>query len=141
MSSLPQQMLAVEISTPGGPEVLKPVHRQLPQPKADEVLIQVHAAGINRPDVLQRKGAYPAPNEASDLPVVEVAGVIVPIGSDVTDWHIGDKICALVPGGGYAEYCTTPAVQCLPVPQGFSMVEAASLPETFFTVWSNVFDR
>lgn len=141
MSSLPQQMSAVEISTPGGPEVLKLVQRPLPSIKADEVLIQVHAAGINRPDVLQRKGAYPAPKGASDLPGLEVAGVIVQIGSDVTDWRIGERICALVPGGGYAEYCATAALQCLPVPQGFSMVEAASLPETFFTVWSNVFDR
>ena len=141
MSSLSQQMSAVEISIPGGPEVLKLVQRPVPSIRADEVLIQVHAAGINRPDVLQRKGAYPAPKGASDLPGLEVAGIIVQVGSDVTSWQVGEKICALVPGGGYADYCATPVVQCLPVPQGFSMVEAASLPETFFTVWSNVFDR
>lgn len=141
MAPLSTQMLAIEISSPGGPEVLKTVQRPIPQVKANEVLIQVHAAGINRPDVLQRKGAYPAPKDASDLPGLEVAGIIVEVGDEVIDWHIGDKVCALVPGGGYAEYCVTHAGQCLPVPEGFSMVEAASLPETFFTVWSNVFDR
>ncbi len=141
MTSSPSQMSAIEISTPGGPEVLKLTQRPIPEVKADEVLIQVYAAGINRPDVLQRKGAYPPPKGASDLPGLEVAGIIVKTGQAVKDWHIGDKVCALVPGGGYAEYCVTPALQCLPIPNGLSMIEAASLPETFFTVWSNVFDR
>ncbi|KAA0888660.1 NAD(P)H-quinone oxidoreductase [Pusillimonas sp. ANT_WB101] len=134
-------MKAVEISTPGGPEVLKLVDRPMPEPKAGEVLIKVSAAGINRPDVFQRKGAYPPPAGASDLPGLEVAGEI--IGGDVgtTGLKVGDRVCALLAGGGYAEYCVAPAEQCLPVPVGLSDVEAAGLPETYFTVWSNVFDR
>ncbi len=134
-------MKAVEISTPGGPEVLKLVDRPMPEPKAGEVLIKVSAAGINRPDVFQRKGAYPPPAGASDLPGLEVAGEIV--GGDVgaTGLKVGDRVCALLAGGGYAEYCVAPAEQCLPVPVGLSDVEAAGLPETYFTVWSNVFDR
>ncbi len=134
-------MKAVEISTPGGPEVLKLVERPQPEPKAGEVLIKVSAAGINRPDVFQRKGAYPPPPGASDLPGLEVAGEIV--GGDVGDTGlaVGDKVCALLAGGGYAEYCVAPAAQCLPIPAGLSDVEAAALPETYFTVWSNVFDR
>ena len=134
-------MKAVEISKPGGPEVLVLVDRPMPEPKAGEVLIKVSAAGINRPDVFQRKGNYPAPPGASDLPGLEVVGEI--IGGDVagTDLAIGDKVCALLAGGGYAEYCTAPAAQCLPVPAGLSDVEAAGLPETYYTVWSNVFDR
>ena len=140
-STIPSTMSAVEISTPGGPEVLKLTERPTPQPKAGEVLIKVAAAGINRPDAFQRAGAYPPPPGASDLPGLEVAGTIAAVGEGVRDWNVGDAVCALTPGGGYAQYCVTPAPQCLPVPKGMSMVEAASLPETFFTVWSNVFDR
>jgi NADPH2:quinone reductase len=134
-------MNAIEISQFGGPEVLRPCERDQPVPKPGEVLIQVHAAGINRPDLLQRAGHYPVPPGASDLPGLEVAGVVAAVGADVTDLAVGDRVCALVQGGGYAEFCAAPAVQCLPVPAGLTMVEAASLPETFFTVWSNVFDR
>ncbi|QYJ22752.1 NAD(P)H-quinone oxidoreductase [Achromobacter sp. ES-001] len=134
-------MHAVEISRPGGPEVLVPVERPTPEPGAGEVLIKVSAAGINRPDVFQRKGNYAPPRGVSDLPGLEVAGEIV--SGDVADsgFAIGDKVCALVAGGGYAEYCVAPVAQCLPIPKGLSDVEAAGLPETYFTVWSNVFDR
>jgi NADPH2:quinone reductase len=125
-------MRAVEIVKPGGPEVLQPADRPRPQPKPDEVLIKVAAAGVNRPDVLQRLGHYPVPPGASDIPGLEIAGEVV--GS-------GEKVCALVQGGGYAEYCAVPRAQALPVPKGLTMVQAASLPETFFTVWSNVYDR
>ncbi|HVJ11418.1 MAG TPA: alcohol dehydrogenase catalytic domain-containing protein, partial [Burkholderiales bacterium] len=125
-------MRAVEIVKPGGPEVLQPTDRPRPQPKPDEILIKVAAAGVNRPDVLQRLGHYPVPPGASDIPGLEVAGEVV--GS-------GEKVCALVQGGGYAEYCAVPQAQALPVPKGLTMVQAASLPETFFTVWSNVYDR
>jgi NADPH2:quinone reductase len=131
-------MRAVEISKPGGPEVLKPVDRPKPSPKDGEILIKVAAAGVNRPDVLQRSGNYPVPPDASDLPGLEVAGEVVSPGKT---FKAGDKVCALVHGGGYAEYCVAPEVQALPVPKGLSLVEAASLPETFFTVWGNVFDR
>ena len=132
-------MRAIEISRPGGPEVLQPVERPMPQPGPGEVLIKVAAAGINRPDVFQRAGSYPPPPGASDLPGLEVAGEIV--AGDAGDLAVGDKVCALVAGGGYAEYCVAPAGQCLPLPAGLSMVEAAALPETCFTVWTNVFDR
>ena len=138
---LPEKMRAVEISKPGDPEVLVPVERPLPQPKADEILVKVAAAGVNRPDVLQRKGAYAPPPDASDLPGLEIAGEVVACGSAVSMWKPGDQVCALAHGGGYAEYCVTPEVQALPVPKGWSAVEAASLPETFFTVWNNVYDR
>jgi NADPH2:quinone reductase len=141
MSSLPSTMQAVEIAQPGGPEVLRPTRRPLPEAGPGEVLIRVAAAGVNRPDVLQRLGLYPLPPGVSDLPGLEVSGTIAAIGEGVTGWTIGDAVCALTPGGGYAEYCRTPAGQCLPVPAGLSMLEAASLPETFFTVWINVFDR
>lgn len=134
-------MRAIEITQPGPPDVLKPTERATPVPQQGEVLIRVHAAGINRPDVLQRIGKYPVPPGASDLPGLEVAGEIVGGDVDGSGFQIGDKVCALVQGGGYAEYCTAPLAQCLPVPYGLTMVEAASLPETFFTVWSNVFDR
>jgi NADPH2:quinone reductase len=134
-------MKAVEISKPGGPEVLVLVDRPMPEPKAGEVLIKVSAAGINRPDVFQRKGNYPAPPGASDLPGLEVAGEIVAGDAESAGLAIGQKVCALLAGGGYAEYCVAPAAQCLPVPAGLSDVEAAGLPETYFTVWSNVFDR
>ena len=139
--SIPQTMRAVEITQPGKPEVLKIGTRPVPQPKAGEVLIKVAAAGINRPDVLQRTGNYPVPPGASDIPGLELAGSIVALGDGVKDWRVGDTVTALVQGGGYAEYCTAPAPQCLPIPKGLSAIEAASLPETFFTVWSNVFDR
>jgi NADPH:quinone reductase len=134
-------MKAIEITTPGGPEVLKAGTRPTPSPAAGEVLIRVAAAGVNRPDVAQRQGRYPPPPGVTDIPGLEVAGIITALGSGVTGWKEGDEVCALVAGGGYAEYCVAPAAQCLPVPKGLSMTEAASLPETFFTVWVNVFDR
>lgn len=134
-------MRAVEISAPGGPDVLVPATRPVPVPKPHEILVKVAAAGVNRPDVLQRMGKYNVPADASDLPGLEIAGEVAACGSSVTMWRPGDQVCALVHGGGYAEYCVTPEVQALPVPKGLSMVEAAALPETFFTVWSNVYDR
>ena len=134
-------MRAIEITQPGKPEVLQPCERPLPELKAGEVLIRVHAAGINRPDVLQRMGHYPVPPGASSLPGLEVAGEIVDGELGDSGFRKGDMVCALVQGGGYAEYCAAPLAQCLPIPEGLSAVEAASLPETFFTVWTNVFDR
>ncbi|RZI43089.1 NAD(P)H-quinone oxidoreductase [Herbaspirillum sp. HC18] len=134
-------MKAVEITQSGPPEVLKVCERPLPQLKSGEILIKVHAAGVNRPDVIQRLGHYPVPPGASDLPGLEVAGEIVDGNLADTDFKKGDLVCALVQGGGYAEYCAAPVRQCLPIPKGLSAIEAASLPETFFTVWSNVFDR
>ncbi len=134
-------MRAIEISQPGAPEVLKPGTRPTPAPARGEVLSQVAAAGGNRPDVAQRQGRYPPPPGASDIPGLEVAGTIVGLGDSVSQWKTGDEVCALVSGGGYAEYCVAPAAQCLPVPRGLSAPQAASLPETFFTVWVNVFDR
>jgi NADPH2:quinone reductase len=137
-------MRAIEITQPGKPEVLQLCERPQPELKAGEVLIRVHAAGINRPDVLQRMGHYPVPPGASDLPGLEVAGEIVDGDLDElsnSGFQKGDMVCALVQGGGYAEYCAAPLAQCLPLPEGLSAVEAASLPETFFTVWTNVFDR
>jgi len=141
LSSLPERMQVVEISRHGGPEVLKLATRPLPRLKAGEVLIRVAAAGVNRPDCLQRAGAYPPPAGASDLPGLEVAGTVAECAEDVTQWRPGDQVCALTPGGGYAQYCVTPAGQCLPPPRGWTPVEAASLPETTFTVWVNVFER
>jgi NADPH:quinone reductase len=134
-------MRAIEIRTFGGPEVLTPVERPMPVPSAGEVLIEVAAAGVNRPDVSQRQGKYPPPPGASDIPGLEIAGTIVQTAGEVGEWRAGDRVCALVSGGGYAEYCAAPAPQCLPVPRGFSDVEAAAIPETFFTVWTNVFER
>jgi NADPH2:quinone reductase len=134
-------MRAIEITQPGAPEVLQLCDRPMPVAKPGEVIIKVHAAGINRPDVFQRTGNYPVPPGASDLPGLEVAGEIVDGDLDNSGFSKGDMVCALVQGGGYAEYCAAPVEQCLPVPKGLSAVEAASLPETFFTVWSNVFDR
>ena len=134
-------MKAIEISQPGGPEVLTLVERPKPELKPGQVLIKVKAAGINRPDVFQRQGSYPPPSDASDLPGLEVAGEIVEGDVSGTNFKIGDMVCALTPGGGYAEYCAAPAGNCLPIPEGLSLVEAATLPETYFTVWSNVFDR
>jgi NADPH2:quinone reductase len=138
---IPEQMKAVEIARPGGPEVLRLVERPVPQPKANEILIKVAAAGVNRPDLLQRSGTYPVPPDASDLPGLEVAGDVAAVGSSVKTLKTGDRVCALVHGGGYAEYCVAPEVTALPVPKGWSLIEAASLPETFFTVWGNVYDR
>jgi NADPH2:quinone reductase len=135
-------MKAVVITHPGGPEVLKLEEKPKPNFAPTEVLVKVAAAGINRPDVFQRKGNYPPPKGApQNIPGLEIAGTVAEIGANVTRWKIGDKVCALVLGGGYAEYCNASEGQCLPVPDNLSMVEAASLPETFFTVWSNVFDR
>lgn len=135
------QMIAVEISTPGAPDVLKPVSRPVPVPGANEVLIKVAAAGINRPDVLQRKGAYPPPPGASDLPGLEVAGTVAALGPGTARFKVGDRVMALLAGGGYAQYAVAPVPQCLPVPTNLSLVEAAAIPETFFTVWTNVFGR
>jgi NADPH2:quinone reductase len=139
--SIPSTMRAVEITQPGKPEVLRVGSRPVPRAKPGEVLIRVAAAGVNRPDTMQRAGHYPPPPGASDIPGLEIAGEIAALGDGVGDWRVGDKVAALVAGGGYAEYCTAPGPQCLPIPKGMSAVEAASLPETFFTVWSNVFDR
>ncbi|OUR79433.1 NAD(P)H-quinone oxidoreductase [Alphaproteobacteria bacterium 46_93_T64] len=141
MTSLPTEMTAIEIREFGGPENLVPTTRPVPSPAMDEVLIKVSAAGINRPDVLQRMGAYAPPPGASDLPGLEVAGTIVATGEGVSRFKVGDSVCALVAGGGYAEYCVAPAVQCLAVPDGYDMIKAAAVPETYFTVWTNVFDR
>jgi putative PIG3 family NAD(P)H quinone oxidoreductase len=138
---LPDSMCAIEIKAPGGPEVLVPALRPLPKPGKGEILVRVTAAGVNRPDVLQRQGGYPPPKGASDIPGLEIAGTVVGVGEGATRWEEGDEVCALVAGGGYAEYAVAPAPQCLPVPKGFSMADAASLPETYFTVWTNVFDR
>jgi NADPH:quinone reductase len=145
-------MIAIEISRPGGPEVLTPVERPDPVARAGEVLIRVEAAGVNRPDVMQRRGRYPPPPGASDIPGLEVAGTIVELGKDpdgprrteaegVGGWRVGDRVCALVAGGGYATLCVAPVPQCLPVPAALDLVAAAAIPETFFTVWPNVFER
>ena len=134
-------MIAIEIREPGEPDVLVPVERPRPSPGSGEVLIKVAAAGVNRPDVFQRRGRYPPPPGASDIPGLEVAGTIEVLGADVREWRVGDTVCALVAGGGYAEYCTAPAPQVLPVPRGLDVVAAAAIPETFFTVWTNVFER
>ena len=134
-------MRAVEISTPGPPDVLRLVDRPMPQPGEDDVLVHVVAAGVNYPDIVQRLGKYAPPPGASDIPGLEIAGVVVSVGEHATQWKIGDRVCALVSGGGYAEYCVAPAVQCLPIPAGLDFIAAATLPETFFTVWTNVFDR
>jgi NADPH2:quinone reductase len=136
-----ETMKAIEITRPGAPEVLQLCERPMPELKDGEVLIKVHAAGVNRPDVLQRMGRYPVPPGASDLPGLEVAGEIVAGELAGSGFQLGDRVCALVQGGGYAEFCAAPLAQCLPIPHGWTALQAASLPETFFTVWSNVFDR
>lgn len=141
MPALPQTMTAIEISTPGGPEVLVPVTRPVPQPGPGEVIIKVAAAGVNRPDVFQRLGNYAPPPGASDLPGLEIAGTVAAVGFGAQHIDVGDPVCALVTGGGYAEYCAAPALQCLPIPAGLSFEEAAAIPETFFTVWTNLVDR
>jgi NADPH2:quinone reductase len=141
MSTVPATMTAIELKQPGGPEMLVPGTRPTPKPGKGEVLIKVAAAAINRPDVLQRQGKYPPPPGAPDTLGLDVAGTVAAVGPEVSDLKIGDPVCALVAGGGYAEYAVAPAPQCMPVPKGFSMAEAASLPETYFTVWTNVFER
>jgi len=139
--SLPETMTAIAIRAPGGPEVLVAETRPLPVPGEGEILVRVAAAGVNRPDVLQRAGAYPPPKGASDLPGLEVAGTVAAVGPGTPRWRVGDVVCALTPGGGYAEYALVHGTSVLPVPQGLDMVAAAALPETFFTVWHNVFER
>ena len=141
MADLPQSMNAVEISKPGGPEVLVPCRRPVPVPGTGEVLVRVAAAGVNRPDIIQRKGLYPPPPGASDIPGLEISGEIVAVGQGVDARWLDRKICALVSGGGYAEYCLARIDQCLPVPEACTMAEAAAIPETLFTVWHNVFER
>ena len=141
MASIPQTMTAVAISTPGGPEVLKATDVPTPRPGAGQLLVKVAAAGVNRPDVQQRIGAYPPPPGHSTLPGLEIAGEVVEIGAGVTRWRVGDKVCALVNGGGYAQYCIAEETAALPVPAGLDMIQAGAVPETFFTVWNNVFER
>ena len=141
MGAIPAEMTFVRIDRPGPPEVLVPDRMPVPQPRPGEVLVKVAAAGINRPDVLQRQGGYPPPPGASDVPGLEIAGEIVALGEGVERWRCGDRVMALVSSGGYAEYCTAPAPQLLPVPPGLSMVAAGAVPENYFTVWTNVFDR
>ena len=138
--SVPASMKAIEIVEPGGPEMLRPCTRPVPEPGEGEVLVRVAAAGVNFPDVAQRRGNYPPPPGASDLPGLELSGEIVALGPGVSGPAPGESVCALVSGGGYAEYCAVPVPQCLPVPDGLDMVQAAALPETFFTVWTNLFD-
>ena len=139
--TLPKTMTVIEVPEPGGPEAMRPGARPVPKPAAGEVLIKVAYAGVNRPDIVQRAGHYPPPPGATDLLGLEVSGTIAALGDGVDRWSEGDRVCALTPGGGYAEYCVTPAAHCLPVPAGFDMVAAAALPETCFTVWHNVFQR
>ena len=141
MSALPATMTCVEITKSGGPEVLVPTTRPVPVPKAGEILIKVATTGINRPDIAQRQGTYAPPPGASDLPGLEAAGTVAAVAADVTGWKVGDTVCALTPGGAYAEYCIVPAPQCLPPPKGFDMLHAAALPENYFTVWHNLFER
>jgi NADPH2:quinone reductase len=136
-----KDMTAIAITTPGGPEVLKPVTLPIPVPKPGEILVRVKAAGVNRPDVLQRQGGYPPPPGAPDTPGLEIAGEVVALGDGVKRYEAGDRVCALVPGGGYAQYAVVHEDNALPVPPGLSFTEAAAIPETFFTVWTNVFDR
>ncbi len=139
--NIPSTMTAIEVSEPGGPDVLRESEHKVPTPAAGEVLIKVDAAGVNRPDVMQRQGNYPPPPGAPDIPGLEVAGRIAAVGDGVTTLKENDSVCALVAGGGYAQFCVAPAALCLPFPQGFDAVLAAALPETYFTVWTNVFER
>jgi NADPH:quinone reductase len=143
MTPIPESMTVIEIAGAGGPDVLRPARHPVPQPAAGEVLIRVGGAGVNRPDVMQRLGKYPPPRGASDIPGLEIAGHVAALhpGDPSGRWSVGDHVCALVAGGGYAEYCVAPAGQCLPVPAGMDTVTAAAIPETFFTVWSNLFER
>jgi len=139
--TLPETMNCIEIPEPGGPEALKTTTRPVPTPAPSEVLIRVEVAGINRPDCVQRQGNYAPPSGTTDIPGLEVSGEIVAVGVEIKNWSVGDKVAALLAGGGYAEYAVAPFQQCLPIPDGLSMIEAAALPETFFTVWTNVFER
>jgi putative PIG3 family NAD(P)H quinone oxidoreductase len=140
--TLPQSMTCIEIPKPGPEcEALIAGTRPVPQPGENEILIQVAAAGVNRPDLLQRRGHYPPPPGISDVPGLEIAGTIAALGANTQRWTVGDQVCALVAGGGYAQYCVAPAAQALPIPKGLSLIEAAALPETFFTVWTNVYER
>lgn len=141
MSTLPAHATVIRIRKPGGPDVLVPEQAPVPAPGRGELLIQVQAAGVNRPDLVQRQGRYPPPPGAPEIPGLEVAGRVVAVGPEVERFAVGDTVCALLAGGGYAEYCTAPVVQCLPLPEGVSPIEAAALPETCFTVWTNVFER
>ena len=141
MTKLPETMTAIAISEPGGPKVLRPERRPVPQPGPGEILIKVRAAGVNRPDVFQRMGAYPPPPGASDLPGLEAAGTVAATGENVARWRVGDEVTALTPGGAYAEYCLVHESNALPIPHGFTFTEAAAIPETYFTVWHNVFER
>ena len=141
MTALPSRMTVIAIRAPGGPEVLVPEERPVPQPGVGEILVKVAAAGVNRPDVMQRMGLYPPPKGASDIPGLEIAGEVVAVGDGVRRWKIGDRVTALVAGGGYAEYCPVHESNALPTPKGLSEVEAAAIPETFFTVWHNTFER
>jgi NADPH2:quinone reductase len=141
MSSIPARMTAIVITSPGGPEVLAPQERPVPVPGEGEILVKVAAAGVNRPDVMQRQGLYPPPKGASDIPGLEVAGEVVALGAGVKGWKLGDTVMALVVGGGYAEYCLAHESHCLAVPPALTSVEAAAIPETFFTVWHNTFER
>jgi putative PIG3 family NAD(P)H quinone oxidoreductase len=138
---IPTVMTAIEITTPGGPRVLKPAERAVPEPKPGELLVRVRSAGVNRPDVLQRQGHYPPPPGASDIPGLEIAGDVVAVGEGVTRFRIGERVTALVAGGGYAQYCTVSETNALPIPAGYGFIEAAAIPETYFTVWHNVFER
>src|SRR5271165_3467344 len=141
MANVPAEMTVVEIAAPGGPEQLKTAVRPMPRPAEGEVLVKVAAAGVNRPDVMQRQGRYPPPPGASDIPGLEIAGEVVALGPDVSGVRVGDRVTALLPGGGYARYAVAAAALCLPIPDGLGMIEAAALPETFFTVWTNLFER
>ena len=141
MSNIPAHMTAIVIRAPGGPEVLVPEERPVPQPGEGEILVKVAAAGVNRPDVMQRMGLYPPPKGASDIPGLELAGEVVALGSGVTRWKVGDQVTALVAGGGYAQYCAVPDAASPPDPARVSLVEAAAIPETFFTVYPNIFER
>jgi NADPH:quinone reductase len=141
MTDLPTRMTAIAIRAPGGPEVLVPEHRAVPTPGAGEILVKVAASGVNRPDVMQRQGLYPPPKGAPDIPGLEIAGHVVAVGPETRRWKIGDQVSALVVGGGYAEFCVAHETHALPVPRGFSHVEAGAIPETYFTVWHNVFER
>ncbi|MBM3490490.1 MAG: NAD(P)H-quinone oxidoreductase [Alphaproteobacteria bacterium] len=138
---MPSEMTAIEIAKPGGPEVLRPARRPVPLPAAGEVLIKVVGAGLNRADCMQRAGNYPAPPGASDIPGLECAGEVVAVGPGAGRWHLGERVCALVTGGGYAEYCLAPAANCLPAPAALTLAQAGGVPETFFTVWTNVFQQ
>ena len=141
LANIPATQTVIEITGPGGPEMLAPATRPVPEPKAGEVLIRIAAAGVNRADCLQRMGRYPMPSGAPDIPGLECSGTVVKLGAGVIEWRAGDQVCALMVGDGYGAYAAAPSVQCLPIPAGVSLVDAGGLPETFCTVWTNVFER